>query len=747
MTGDEVDHVLDEWLELRERGEAPPPEEVIGEHPEHAEELRVLFGALQAFDTAAIAEEDLFQVPGELAGYLVGARIGCGAMGVVYEAEQKGTGRSVALKLLAPWISRSEEVLARFEREAQAASSLEHEGIVSIFDVGRDGGFLFHAMELVRGPSLERVFEQWRADGPVGPGHYREIAGIFARVADALHFAHENGVIHRDVKPSNILIPEEGPPKLTDFGLARLVDTKDTLTEDGRVLGTLQYMSPEQALGKRDEGGERSDVYALGATLYEALTLRPPFEGDRPTELLIRIASETPDVPRSVAREIPRDLETITIKAMARRPADRYASASALADDLRRFIDGARIRGRRPWSTRPVVRLVRQPVVWGGLAAVVAALVLGFLLINGGSRAHPGSPVALRPSEVDPRCLEILHDSGRTQMTRPLGARVVAHDFLEGEDGEVRAVLVGLAVPGEMRGDVIRLDRDRRGGWREAWRARPGTGASFPDGRSIRFGVRTLRCGDFLPDRPGQEVVVISVSSFWPSLLSVIGDDGEILGSLSHHGVIEDFLFLPEAGRLVAWACNNGTLGGYGTFLHPEKSTYERVFFRIAPEVITGRIEDGGLPPSVRDAADWYRWMAPKGHLIHGVHRDFTPKPPDAEIMVELHGWIVPVDKDGNVVGTPAKGDNVAWPQPRLVGMDEIGTILITTPEFGLPVVTVDGTPYYWAGVREDREGNPLPFRLRLPEGTYDLAIESEERKDSRRITVAAGETVTIDLR
>jgi serine/threonine-protein kinase len=257
----------------------------------------------------------------------------------------------------------------RFRREAQSAGQLNHPGIAAVYGAGEDQGFAYLASEYIPGQTFARRLQ-------AGPLPARAAAELLARVADALDYAHRRGVIHRDVKPSNIQIDPEGQPHLLDFGLARWEDGEGTLTQDGELLGTPAYMSPEQARGGARRVDGRSDVYSLGVVLYEALTGALPFRGNPPS-VLRQVLEEEPRPPRRLNRAVPRDLETVCLKAMAKRPMDRYPTAAALADDLRRFLQGVPVRAR---PIGPIGRLRRwcgRNPVPAGLGALLAVALLG----------------------------------------------------------------------------------------------------------------------------------------------------------------------------------------------------------------------------------------------------------------------------------------------------------------------------------------------------------------------------------
>jgi serine/threonine-protein kinase len=279
--------------------------------------------------------------------------IGRGGMGVVYRAVQRSLGRVVAVKMLLRRDLASTADLSRFRSEAEAAAQLDHPGIVSIFDVGECDGHPFYSMRLIEGTTLARRLAQ----GPIPP---REGAALLAKVADAVQAAHARGVLHRDLKPSNILIDVAGGPHVSDFGLAKRLEADASVTHTGAILGTPCYMSPEQAAGSRGDVGPTSDVWSLGAILYQLLTGRPPFQASSPMDTLLAVLESDPPVPRSIDPRVDRDLEMIALKSLQKPQELRYASAAELAADLRAFLSGEPVAARRGGIADIVARLFRE---------------------------------------------------------------------------------------------------------------------------------------------------------------------------------------------------------------------------------------------------------------------------------------------------------------------------------------------------------------------------------------------------
>jgi tetratricopeptide (TPR) repeat protein/predicted Ser/Thr protein kinase len=297
--------------------------------------------------------------------------IGRGGQGVVYRARQKSLNRIVALKVigLAHWATQAH--VKRFRMEAEAAAHLDDPRIVPIYEIGeRDGAFYF-SMKFIEGEQLDKII-----DSEPLPG--RKAAELMAKLAHTLHHAHQNGVLHRDVKPGNILVDAKGEPHLTDFGLARLVETESTVTRTMEVLGTPSYMAPEQAAGNNTQLTSATDVYGLGAVLYQLLTGHPPFVGGTTYETVRMVLETQPRQPRLWNPKVDRDLETICLKCLEKEPAKRYASAEALAEDIERFLRNEPIRSRRASRVEHVWRWCkRKPLVASLAATLILVLAIG----------------------------------------------------------------------------------------------------------------------------------------------------------------------------------------------------------------------------------------------------------------------------------------------------------------------------------------------------------------------------------
>jgi serine/threonine protein kinase len=371
--------LAEEYSTRVRRGELPDLEEYAARHPDLAGRIRALFPTLLLLEGMAAGAGPTGGPPppagpGELppgavfGAYRVEREIGRGGMGVVYEAVHLALDRRVALKVLPVRGPGQARHLERFLREARTAAGLHHTNIVPVFDVGQVGGVPYYAMQYIAGRSLENAAppatgpydpdqtappeEPAPEAAPAPPGHFRRVAEIGIQAAEGLAYAHQRGVIHRDIKPSNLLLDDRGVVWITDFGLARGRDDV-ALTHSGVLLGTPRYMSPEQAEAARRPVDHRTDIYSLGATLYELLTRRPAFTGRTPEEVVGQILGRDPVPPRRLDPAVPRDLETIVLKAMAKRPADRYQTAGDLADDLAPLPEPGADRGAAHRPARP----------------------------------------------------------------------------------------------------------------------------------------------------------------------------------------------------------------------------------------------------------------------------------------------------------------------------------------------------------------------------------------------------------
>jgi serine/threonine protein kinase len=358
-----LEEIQDAILDRLHAGEVPDRAAILAAHPEHRDSLARFLDLLGELESTPPPVDPAD--PASLGEFRILRELGRGGMGIVYEAEQASLKRRVALKVLPPSLGRDPKVVARFRREAEAAGRLRHPNIVPVFSVGETGGTPFFAMELVEGRSIADAVRDRIAGKDVGlpaagEPWRRWVVETVARVADALHYAHGQGILHRDVKPANILLENSGVPRLTDFGLAMDLAAPG-LTATGETFGTPLYMSPEQALRRETPLDPRTDVYSLGVTLYEALTLRTPYEGNSTPEILTALHQGRIVAPRTADPSMPEPLERIVLQALRKAPADRYETAGVFAADLRNWLASRPIEAVPPPPAPPAAKPEEEP--------------------------------------------------------------------------------------------------------------------------------------------------------------------------------------------------------------------------------------------------------------------------------------------------------------------------------------------------------------------------------------------------
>jgi eukaryotic-like serine/threonine-protein kinase len=382
-----LDLICHEILLRERRGETPDPEEYLRRFPDFDEDLRTQFEVRQALagriGTPSTVTDELSPartaaLPMRVDGYDLLSELGRGGTGVVYLARHVHLKRLVALKMIQSPAHRCSRQLARFRGEAEVLASIQHPNIIQIYEVGECDGQPFLALEYLPGGGLDR-----RLHGRPQPP--RQAAQLLRTLVRAVGAAHQAGVIHRDLKPANVLLTADGTPKITDFGLAKRLDATTGQTTTGDILGTPHYMAPEQAYGRRDAVGPWTDIYALGAILYELLTGRPPFSGATVWDTLEQMTSLDPVPPSRLQAKVPRDLEIICLKCLEKGPQRRYASAADLAEDLRRFLANEPIRARpSPVWERAWKWVRRRPALASlcGAGLLSAVVLLGSVIVG-----------------------------------------------------------------------------------------------------------------------------------------------------------------------------------------------------------------------------------------------------------------------------------------------------------------------------------------------------------------------------
>ncbi len=376
---EQLAEILDQLAGQSHSGRMPDLESVVRDHPELEAELRELWatmalaedfasfsGVLDTLtrgDTTEDSENVSVPIPGQVGDYEPLEEIGRGGMGVVYRARQTSLGRTVALKMILRGGLASAADVARFRSEAESAARLSHPNIVPVYEVGEHDGQPYFSMQLVEGTTLAQRLQE----GPMSP---REAAELLAPICRAIQEAHKNGVLHRDLKPSNILIDETGRAFVTDFGLAKRIQSSEaiegdslsltTLTHSGAIVGTPSYMAPEQAAGQRGEVSAATDVYSLGALLYAMLTGRAPFQAVTPLDTVLMVLEQDPVPARMLNPVADPDLELIAMKCLQKPQDLRYADTGQLADDLQAWLDGDPISARSSQFTQVLSRAFRE---------------------------------------------------------------------------------------------------------------------------------------------------------------------------------------------------------------------------------------------------------------------------------------------------------------------------------------------------------------------------------------------------
>ncbi|MEM7454887.1 MAG: serine/threonine-protein kinase [Planctomycetota bacterium] len=449
----------------RKNDQQPHVDEYISRFPEARDMLRPVLMTLMDYDTAeepgktrpdpANISSRIEMLGRDFGGYELLDEIARGAMGVVFKARQKSTNRRVALKMMLAGQLANDEEIRRFVAEAEAAANLEHPNIVPVYDAGEEKGYHFLAMGFVDGKSLADLKNE-------EPLPLRRVCEIVAEICDAIQYAHENKIIHRDLKPANVLLTRDGQPKVTDFGLAKHVEGSVEMTKSGQIMGTPGYMPPEQASGRIGDIGTCSDVYSLGAVLYDLLTGRPPFRAGSVWETVAQVISGDPVSPRSLNSSVPKDLETICLKCLEKEPHRRYATAGDLRDEIQRFIDGKPILARPvPFWTRGIQWCRRKPLVASLIALATVFLISGtvvstyfaVLAQERAETAEEGFQTASEQSRLALSTLQTVIYNIQTKLEGFPQARELRRDLLLSVFDDLQEVSAGYV-------DSATLDRD-----------------------------------------------------------------------------------------------------------------------------------------------------------------------------------------------------------------------------------------------------------------------------------------------
>ena len=682
-----LERLAAEFVERHRQGEHPPLSEYTDRHPDLAADIRDLFPALVqieklkpaadatgAFEPATVSSDGVR--PERLGDYRILREIGHGGMGVVYEAEQESLGRHVALKVLPSSALLNATYLERFRREAKAAARLHHTNIVPVFGTGECDGVPYYAMQFIRGEGLDKVLADVRRmrrqageaapgtvlsegsiahslltgqfavpapDAPGGPvvppetpptsglsvggpeaEYCRGVARVGVQVAEALAYAHRQGILHRDIKPSNLLLDQQGTVWVSDFGLAKAEGT-DELTQTGDIVGTIRFMAPERFDGR---SLPQSDVYALGVTLYELLTLRPAFDDTNKAKLIDKVAHEAPLPPRNLDPHIPRDLETVVLKCLAKDPAQRYASAEALADDLRRFLADRPIKARRSTMAEQVWRWCRRNPAGAGLTGVSVLAALALVGLGVGLRFNAQLQTALQ-GEAEQRQkaeqYQYYHHLARAGAAWRDGNLAGVEDLLDACPPEARH-WEWYFLKQQCHTDLLTVPNDFRGGFNRV--------TLSPDGKLLATVSRTVdlrdsATGAVVHSLPGDGVAAFSPDGKWLASSNrgenIIGRDktvrlwdiatGQRIQSFQGHlDVIHGLMFSRDGKRLAAFGNGKGVVTVWDT------TTGKALFITNRPDPAFRE------PASVNPGAVDLAAFSPDGERLVLAGRDRTAK-------------------------------------------------------------------------------------------------------------------------
>ncbi len=617
-----LDSAIAEYLQAAETGRSPDRRKFLARHRDLANDLlsffadedrvRNLAGPMLRCGNDVLGrppdgsflhadpDSDL-QVGGELGDYELLEEIASGGMGVVFKARQKSLNRVVALKTIRPTALRpGDSAIQRFRIEAEAVARLDHPNIVPIFEMGELAGYPFLSLKLIEGGDLEQHISRFKADP-------RATAVLMAQVARAVHYAHLRGILHRDLKPSNILVNRRGQPYVTDFGLARCLESDSDLTHTGLILGTPSYMAPEQVSGPRNEVTMAADVYGLGAVLYTLISGRPPFQADTVYETLHHVREKEPVPPGMSDKAVNRDLEAICLKCLEKDPARRYATSELLALDLEHWVEGGPIAARpagsveRAWRWYRRNRLVAR--LWAGVAALFLAVPIMTVLLFLRQRGLADEAFSAAQKE---RGARLLADARAEDIRWRLVRMNVANGVRLMEQGDTTGALPWFA-------EALIFDRDD------------------PAAAS----THRLRLGTLLNQCPGLDGLFAHTRPILWATLDPVGhrlatasadgtarvwdlDSGETIAVLPHDGPVNRVEFRSDGSRLVT-ASDDGTVriwdleaGQSGLALRLEHGSPVRIAL-LHPD--GRRVVSGGVDGTIRV------WNAHDGAPLGPPHR------------------------------------------------------------------------------------------------------------------------------
>jgi len=582
--------------------------------------------------------------------------LGRGGMGVVYKARQISLNRPVALKMIRSAALASEDELRRFQNEAEAVATLDHPHIVPILEVGNHDGQRYFSMKLIGGSSLDKKLADYIANP-------RASARLLKQAAEAVHHAHQRGILHRDLKPANILLDEHGEPYVTDFGLAKRVVGDSELTHSGAIVGTPAYMAPEQASGRRGAVTTSSDVYSLGAILYALLTGRAPFKGDSIDETLEQVRSASPAPPSKLNPRAPRDLEVICVKCLEKEPARRYASAEALDDDLGRYLAG------EPIAARPIGVLERgwlwcrrNPRLAAAIGTTAAALVaVAVLSLLYADRQSEIAKQKTRLAEQQTRLANEQADNVRKQAAATQRITRLADDLAK-EGANVK----GSLEEARRASQELRTEKN----WSEQLRYDAEINLAFRDYEGNNIALASRRLSELVPSRPGDG----DHRGFeWHYLLAALHPE---VRALNHGGLVSSVVFSPDGRRIAS--------GGW------EKTV--RIW-----DAATGRELE-----TLRGHEDivWAVAFSPDGRRLASASSDKTVRVWDAATGRELAAFHGHQDRVASVAFSPDGR--------RLASASSDKTVRIWDAETGQEIRTLKGHAWWVISVVFSPDGRRL---------------------------------------